>query len=125
MNKIQRKFPRLQRKNVTKEILDQRAEYSVSKGYSVQKWIQFCRIMMEQGFRVNVHEAVTTLSKYITVTDPKGHKKFKVRFSNHRPNKDVEKSSDSDFYVGVANNKTTTTEQAIAATLAHMNGDTP
>jgi hypothetical protein len=121
-NKVNRKFPRLRHANVTKSQLDARAEYSVSKGYSVQKWIQFCRSMMDEGFRVNVYEAQTTFSKYIVITDPKGHRKFKVRFSNHRPNKRAESEEDSDFYVGVANNKTTTTEQAITATLSHMNG---
>jgi len=122
MKKVSLKFPRLRRENVTKAQLDARAKYSIDNGYSVQKWIQFCRVMMDEGFRVNVHEAQTTFSKYIVITDPKGHRKFKVRFSNHRPNKQAENRDDSDFYVGVANNKTTTTEQAITATLAHMNG---
>ena len=128
MSKTKNKFTRMTGAHlVTRTALQKRADYSVQNGSQVQKWIQFCFIMMDEGFAVQVHEAETTFSKYITVYDYKNPKKrrkqFKVRFSNHRPNVRQERRNDSDFYVGVANDKTTTTEQAIAATLAHMRPD--
>lgn len=116
MKKNGKAFRRLFKARVTRHDLEIRANASTSRGYPVQKWIKFCLMMLDLGFEVIAHEAATTRSKYITVRQ--GRKAFKVRFSNHRPNKSAEFRSDSDFYVGVANQTTTTTEDAIRATLA-------
>lgn len=103
---------------VTQEFLNDRAARSLAAGYSVQKWIAFCSRLLALGFDVSLYEARQTFSKYVTVSD--GQKRFKVRFSNHRPIKRREEMGDCDFFVGVANYQTTTTAQALAATLKHF-----
>lgn len=66
---------------------------------------------MNKGFKVSLYEARRTFSKYLTVE--RDEKKFKVRFSNHKPIKEREENNDCDFFVGVTNYKVTTTEDAL------------
>lgn len=103
--------------NVSRELLKQRVAYSEKLGYGKQKWVEFCETMLDNGLKCSLYEARRTVSKYITVRDTTG-RRFKVRFSNHRPIKEREDANDCDFFVGIANKKTTTTAQAIVATLA-------
>lgn len=93
-------------RNVTQEFLDSRK----SKFYPVQKWIEFCETLIREGYKLKLYEAKTTRSKYILVNGC-----FKVRFSNHRPSYLKQKDQDSDFYVGVSNFGTTTTQDALQA----------
>lgn len=72
--------------------------------------------MLRRGFTVELHEAVTTVSKYVYVR--RGNGVFKVRFSNHAPNARKEETGDCDFFVGRTNKTITTTSQAITATIA-------
>jgi hypothetical protein len=65
---------------------------------------------------VSYYDAVTTVSKYVFVR--RGGKRFKVRFSNHKPARWREQSRDCDFFVGITNTGVTRTEDAIRATLA-------
>lgn len=83
-----------------------------------QKWISFCQFFLNAGYTVYVHEAVTTASKYIFIC--RGTSIYKVRFSNHKPNKDRESRKDCDFFVGRTNTGTTNTQQAIHATLTYF-----
>ena len=69
--------------------------------YEKPKYIQFIEYYESKGFKVELHKAVTTFSKYIFLE--KNNKKVKVRFSNHSPNKLKESNLDSDFYVGKVN----------------------
>jgi len=46
------------------------------------------------------YDAVTTVSKYVTIR--KNKKQFKVRFSNHKPNKGKEIDRLCDFFVGAS-----------------------
>lgn len=85
---------------------------------NIQKWIQFCRRMIQAGLTVHLYEARQTVSKYITVSH--GDRSFKVRFSDHAPNYDRETAGDCDFFVGMTNLNTTTTGQAMQATLRHF-----
>ncbi len=107
---------------VTKEFLDQRAKQSAKKGYSKQKWIQFCEIMLRRGYAVSLYEARRTVSKYVTVSD--GKKSFKVRFSNHKPICEREERGDCDFFVGRTNYTVTTTKDAILAVINFFDYDT-
>lgn len=100
---------------LTPEYLEDRANGMVKAGYEVPKWIVFCQVMLRDGYGVTLYEARQTVSKYVTVSKP-GLGKFKVRFSNHQPIKQRELCGDCDFFVGIANLRTTTTGQAIAAT---------
>ena len=85
----------------------------ISKKFGKQKWILFCEELLAQGFKIEMYEAIKTVSKYITVS--KGAKKFLVRFSNHSPKHNLEIKGTCDFFVGVCNLKTTTTKDALKA----------
>lgn len=102
-------------KKLTIEYLDDRANAALSKGYTVQKWILFCKRMIEKGFEVYLYEARKTFSKYVTIK--KGGKSYKVRFSNHKPIKHRELSNDCDFFVGVTHTGVRTTRMAYFSTL--------
>ncbi len=101
--------------NVNLNFLSSRAEMAMAKGYSKQKWIIFCEVLLAEGFVLRLYEARKTFSKYITVKRGKRGPDYKVRFSNHRPIKAREARKDCDFFVGVSNFGTTTTEQALVA----------
>lgn len=103
---------------VTNEFLKSR----ISEKYGKQKWIQFCEILIQQGYTCYLHEARRTFSKYIKVTNSTG-KEFIVRFSNHKPIKYREERGDCDFFVGVTHLGTSTTEDALNAVYEYMEGD--
>ncbi len=84
-------------------------------GYAPPKYLQFIEAMLIAGYKVSLHEAYETHSKYVTVHG--GHDlQFKVRFSNHKPIYQREIAKDCDFFVGVTHTGTRTTAMAIAAT---------
>lgn len=85
---------------VNQDFLDHRIAYSKKLGYKKQKWVEFCERMLSEGYQVSLYEARKTVSKYVTVTDLKSDVSFKVRFSNHKPNKRREVDGDCDFFVG-------------------------
>lgn len=100
-------------KRITEGALEGRKAALKAKGFPVSKWIIFAERMLARGFEVRVHAARSTRSKYVYVI--RDDRRFKVRFSNHPPNRHVESRKDSDFYVGVSNTRTTTTFDAIRA----------
>lgn len=108
-------MPKLTNKYLTFEILEQKT----SEKYGKAKWIMFAEELLKKGFRVSLYEARRTFSKYLTVE--KDGEKFKVRFSNHKPNKEREEHCDCDFFVGVSNYKVTTTEDAFDAVYKYFN----
>jgi hypothetical protein len=83
----------------------------LTKGYSVPKWIKFCKEMLNTGWKVKLYRSKSTFSKYIHIS--KGETNLKIRFSNHKANINQEQKGDSDYYVGVGNNGVITTEQLI------------
>ncbi len=99
---------------VTRELLEERARTAAKGGFAKAKWIVFCEDMLARGFSVRLYEARETFNKYITIES--GGRSFKVRFSNHPPAK-FRDSSDCDFIVGVTDERTTTTADAIIAVL--------
>lgn len=106
---------------VTLEFLNKRIKKLNDNGFGKAKWISFCEAMIEQGFEVVLCEAKTTVSKYVFVHKKENkEQKFKVRFSNHKPNKKAESINDCDFYVGHTNERITTTNDAIRATLRYF-----
>jgi hypothetical protein len=109
---------------VTPQFLAARAERSTSRGYTKQKWVEFCETLLSEGYSLKIYEARRTVSKYITVSR-KGRASFKVRFSNHRPIADREDRGDCDFFVGVTNRTVTTTAQALDAVRAHFSAGVP
>lgn len=104
---------------LTAELLQARAERSIKAGFTKQKWVEFCETLMADGYRLNLYEARTTFSKYITVRR-KGAKPFKVRFSNHKPIMRRELEGDCDFFVGVTNLGVTTTQDALKVVKEHF-----
>lgn len=113
-----KKPKKLSNVKVTKQILEHRVNFSKNLGYSKQKWVEFCEVMMENEFQLYLYEARQTVSKYITVSD--GNKEFKVRFSNHAPIKAREVAGDCDFFVGRTHLGVTNTTQAIMETLKYF-----
>jgi hypothetical protein len=83
----------------------------IKSGYEVPKWIQFSENMIRLGCVVELIRSKSTVSKYLYIS--RGNKNFKVRFSNHKPNKYMEREEDCDYYVGVRNKGCMTTEQVI------------
>lgn len=102
---------------VTERMLTERYFAAKRLGYSKQKWIEFCEYMMRQGYQMRIKETQGTTSKYITVFKDGGTRAFKVRFSNHKPNKRRELNGDCDFFVGMTHTGTRTTDDATRATL--------
>lgn len=98
---------------VSRETLRERAARATAAGYAVPKWVEFCEHFLARGFEVRVYEARQTVSKYVTVV--RGRVGFKVRFSNHLPNRRRELAGDCDFFVGKAHTTWTTTADAVAA----------
>lgn len=90
-------------------------------GYPKAKWIEFSEILLKEDYELYIYEARKTFSKYITVM--KDDKKFKVRFSNHKPIAHRELSNDCDFFVGVTNLKVTNTNMALKAVMEFFNND--
>ena len=84
---------------IDQAFLGRRAAHSAYYGYKKQKWIEFCEVMLAEGYQVSLYEARETVSKYVTVTDPILGVGFKVRFSNHKPIKQREVERDCDFFV--------------------------
>ncbi len=100
---------------VTAQFLYERGQRSVRAGYEIQRWVWFCGEMLTRGFEVLLYEAKHTNSKYVTVI--KGDRRFKVRFSDHKPIPFRESSGDCDFFVGHTNKRITNSSQALEATL--------
>jgi len=90
-------------------------------GYNAPKYLLFCRDMLRFGLHVHLYEAKTTVSKYVTLS--KGGKQFKVRFSNHKPNKGRELEGNCDFFVGYTHTGVRTTDDAETAALEFFDLD--
>lgn len=85
-----------------------------NKKYPTPKYLLFMRSAIEIGLQVKILEV--KVSKYVFVYSNRHGGKLgvtKVRFSNHKPNYIREKEDDADFYVGVSNFQTSTTEQIL------------
>jgi hypothetical protein len=83
-----------------------------ARGFPIPKWIIFCKTMIDRGWNVRLYRAKTTVSKYVFVH--KDNLMYKIRFSNHRANRNMEFNDDCDYYVGVGNRYTLTTEELIS-----------
>ena len=98
-------------KPVTQKYLDKRKPYYAENNWSIPKWIFFSETMLKHGWKVKLHEASSTVSKYVYIE--KDNTKLKIRFSNHKANWHQEHNSDSDYYVGRGNKGVITTEKLI------------
>lgn len=83
----------------------------VKQGYPVPKWISFSEALINEGWTVRAHYAKTTFSKYLFIS--KGKISKKIRFSNHKPNRNKENINDCDYYVGISHNQILTTEKLL------------
>lgn len=102
--------------------LESRSRRAESSGYDKPKWVEFCEAMLLRGYTVELREAASSVSKYLTIWNM--GRKFTVRYSNHGatpiPGDPV------DFFVGKNPklHRTTNTQQAIEATIAAL-GESP
>lgn len=96
---------------VTPAMLDARVKRA--SNYPKAKWIEFCETVLGFGLEMTIYEARETVSKYITIYG--GGDWYVVRFSNHKPNRQREKSGDCDFFVGVNHGFVSNSTQALAA----------
>jgi len=78
--------------------------------YDVPKFLLFIEKSLEEGYDVWLYDSQSTASKYVTVKSR--NKTYKVRFSNHKPNKFREQRGDCDFFVGRNNYSISTTKDA-------------
>lgn len=108
---------------IDRAYLANRAAKTVAAGYAVPKWITFCAWALDIGLYVQLYDAVTTVSKYVYLSKHKDGKRYKIRFSNHKPNKAKELEEDCDFFVGVTNTGVRTTGDAMAAVTAWLTGE--
>jgi hypothetical protein len=102
---------------VTPAFIEERGSRAINSGYSVPRYLEFCAWAINQGFIVDLDEAVTTVSKYVFVREWDQGRSFKLRFSNHKPNRGKELEGDCDFFVGVTHTGARTTEHAMKAVL--------
>lgn len=100
---------------LTPEFCARRAAIAQRQGYEVPKYISFARILLAEGFRLQMYEAQRTVSKYLTVSVEGFRKTYKVRFSNHKPIRQREIAGDCDFFVGRTHLGVTTTAMALRA----------
>jgi hypothetical protein len=107
-------------KNIDKKFLKKRSDISIKNGYSVQKWILFCQKLLDLGFEIDLYDSRRTVSKYVHVKF--GKYCYKVRFSNHKPNREKELTGDCDFFVGVTNKHVSTTKDAFISTIVYFKG---
>lgn len=114
-----RKRERAVNKEVTWQMLKALSSRYMGMGYQKAKWIDFCEELLKRGYRVTLKEAMGMVSKYVTVHGINDDF-YRVRFSNHKPNKKREEKGDCDFFVGVTHFGITNTGQAIHATLKHF-----
>lgn len=100
---------------LTLEKLEQKKPYYTRKGYPIPKWVVFAETMLKHGWKVSLHEARRTVSKYLHVKKRVDNKttRYKIRFSNHKANYHTEHNGDSDIYVGIGNKGTITTEEVL------------
>jgi hypothetical protein len=99
---------------LTQAMLEARIAGYPTEEYGLPKWLLFCRLMLKQGFTLNLYEARRTFSKYITVSKPgSGRHSFRVRFSNHKPIPEREARGDCDLTI-------TNTSDAIQAVRKHF-----
>lgn len=108
-NKIAKIKKRLSKQKVSLEdIVWAIAEYPPV--FSTPKYLVFAKKALESKFRIGMYFAEITRSKYIYV---RWHEfTYKIRFSDHAPNRIKEESGDCDFFVGVTNFNVTTSEDA-------------
>jgi hypothetical protein len=108
---------------VDKQYLNKCTQILKRNDWPKSKWIIFCEVMIDLGFVVKVYRARKTKSKYCTVTRAGDHRKFKVRFSDHKPIRSRELNGDCDFFVGVTHTGVRTTQCAINAVCKHFGID--
>lgn len=96
---------------LTIEYLERLKPAYLKKNFPVPKWIVFSETLLRKGWKVKLYRAIHTYSKYLTIT--KRDRKYKIRFSDHRPNLKKEIENDCDFFVGRSNNQIITTEQVL------------
>ena len=108
-----KKYRKAENKKINMSYLERRAEALTTNGWPISKWIMFCAELLDDGFEIELYEAKKTVSKYVTVM--LDGKRYKVRFSDHKPIKYREVRQDCDFFVGKTNFATTTTQDALVA----------
>jgi hypothetical protein len=96
---------------LTLEYLERLKPSYIAKNYPVPKWIQFSEELISDNWHVRLHRSKSTVSKYLYIS--KNNKNFKIRFSNHKPNKMKENNEDCDFYVGIGNRGVITTSEVL------------
>jgi len=101
------------KRKVDSHFIKLRTDKAVFSGYQKPKYIEFCEDALSLGLEVYIYEARKTRSKYVYLS--RINKRFKVRFSNHKPSRLKQAECDSDFYVGVSHEGVTTTSDAIEA----------
>ena len=104
---------------ITQALLKERAERCIQAGFKKQKWVEFCETLMAEGYSLRLYEARQTYSKYVTV-HKEGSRGFKVRFSNHKPNKGRELEGHCHFFVGITHTGVRTTNDALRAVREHF-----
>lgn len=102
---------------MTREWLDKYVN-NLDPQYPKTKWTIFCEMCLDKEYTVYLDPAWTTKSKYITIEH--NDKRYKVRFSNHKPSYVKQMADDSDFYVGVTHTGVKTYLEAFAAAQAFL-----
>jgi hypothetical protein len=100
---------------LTQHAVKEFEQWYEDRRYTVPQWLNFGTFFLALGYVVHVHQAKTTVSRYVTVCA--GPQQFRVRFSDHRPARVRQEAGDCDFYVGHSHGEVTTTSEAIRATL--------
>lgn len=106
--------------------LHEACERAERNGYPRPRWAQFALKLIGQGYKVHCYQAQRTVSRYLTIRKDGDKRRYKVRFSNHKPIPERELKKDCDFFVGVTNTGVRNTETALKAVQTFFkNGGTP
>lgn len=91
--------------------LDELKPKYTAKGYPIPKWIIFCETMLHHGWGVFLYRAQTSVSKYVYIKY--AGLEYKIRFSDHKPAREREEIQDCDYFVGIGNKQSLTTQQLL------------
>lgn len=98
---------------VSPDYVERKEAQYASLPYPLPKYVQFIKRALGAGLRVRLYDCPSTVSKYVTIIHH--GKRFKIRFSNHKPIFSREMKGDCDFFVGVTHTGVKTTDDAWTA----------
>ena len=109
-------------RHVTRQYLDERRELLRQARQPISEWIEFCEHFIKRGYHVALRSTHNSRSKYVTLTY--SGRQYRVRFSDH-PETHHGAFERTDFFVGVGDQRETTTTLDAIMAAERFFGDVP